>query len=83
MIPVNNVLWETCRLHVETITYRDVAGKKPKFKMGDGAPEITKAGNEVSEDCGIRTRLGRFGVTAMLSWGWLKLRLIEVAVDWS
>ena len=29
------------------------------------------------------TRLGCFGVTAMLSWGWLKLRLIEVEVDWS
>ena len=33
---------------------RDVARKKPKFRMGDGAPEITKAGNEVFEDCGIR-----------------------------
>ena len=33
---------------------RDVAGKKPKFRMGDGAPEITKAGNEVFEDCGMR-----------------------------
>ena len=29
------------------------------------------------------TRLGCFGVTAMLSWGQLKLRLIEVVVDWS
>ena len=29
------------------------------------------------------TRLGCFGVTAMLSWGWLKLRLIDVDVDWS
>ena len=29
------------------------------------------------------TRLGCFGVTAILSWGWLKLKLIEVEVDWS
>ena len=28
-------------------------------------------------------RLGCFGVTAMLSWSWLKWRLIEVEVDWS
>ena len=26
---------------------RDIAGKKPKFRMADGAPEITKAGEEV------------------------------------
>ena len=26
---------------------RDIAGKKPRFRMGDGAPEITKAGEEV------------------------------------
>ena len=26
---------------------RDVAYKKPKFRMGDGASEITKAGEEV------------------------------------
>ena len=31
----------------------------------------------------ILTRFGCFGVTAMLSWGWLKLRLIDVDVDWS
>ena len=30
-----------------------------------------------------RTRLGCFDVTAILSWGWLKLRLIEVEVDCS
>ena len=30
-----------------------------------------------------QTRLGCFDVTAMLSWRWLKLRLIEVEVDWS
>ena len=29
------------------------------------------------------TRLGCFGVTAMLSWGWLKLRLTEVEFDQS
>ena len=28
-------------------------------------------------------RFGCFDVTAMLSWGWLKLRLIEGEVDWS
>ena len=26
---------------------RDIAGKMPKFRMGDGAAEITKAGEEV------------------------------------
>ena len=29
------------------------------------------------------TRLGCFDVTAILSWDWLRLRLIEVEVDWS
>ena len=28
-------------------------------------------------------KIGCFGVTAILSWGWLMLRLIEVEVDWS
>ena len=31
----------------------------------------------------IQTRLSGFGVTAILSWGWLKLRLIEDEVDCS
>ena len=26
---------------------RDIAEKRPEFRMGDGAPEITKAGQEV------------------------------------
>ena len=30
-----------------------------------------------------KTRLGCFDVTAILSWGWLKLRLNEVEVYWS
>ena len=33
---------------------KDVAGKNPKFRMGDGAPEITKAGREVFGEEGIR-----------------------------
>ena len=30
----------------------------------------------------FNTRLGCFDVTAILSWGWLKLSLIEVEIDW-
>ena len=38
--------------HIEDTGYsyrflRDIAGKKPKFRMTDGAPLITKAGEEV------------------------------------
>ena len=28
---------------------RDIAGKKPKFRMGDGAPEITNTVEEVNK----------------------------------
>ena len=33
---------------------RDIAGRNPKFRMGDGAPEITKAGREVFGEEGKR-----------------------------
>ena len=33
---------------------KNIAGKTPRFRMGDGAPEITKAGEEVFKDCGKR-----------------------------
>ena len=38
--------------HIEDTGYsyrflRDIAGKKPKFRMADGASEITKAGEDV------------------------------------
>jgi len=31
---------------------KNVAWKTPQFRMGDRAPEITKAGEEVFKDCG-------------------------------
>ena len=33
---------------------KNVAGKSPKYRMGDGAKEITKAGKEVFKDPGVR-----------------------------
>ena len=31
---------------------KNIAGKTPRFRMGDGAPEITKAGEECSRIVG-------------------------------
>ena len=33
---------------------KNVAGKSPKYLMGDGAKEITNAGKEVFKDLGVR-----------------------------
>ena len=33
---------------------KNVAGKSPKYRMGDGAKEITNAGKEVFKDLGVR-----------------------------